>query len=58
MISWLCYSKSGMNLSRGTRQLGVREGKLAVVELRPLLEEGYTHLVISLPTHKHEVTHC
>ena len=44
-----------MNLSRESRRL-VDGFKMTTVQLRPLLEEGYTHLVISLPRQSDKVT--
>uniref|UniRef100_A0A2P2I3Q9 GPI inositol-deacylase n=1 Tax=Hirondellea gigas TaxID=1518452 RepID=A0A2P2I3Q9_9CRUS len=49
---------SGMNLSKNGRLLGgstIKRGKMARVELRPLLEEGYTHLVINIPPTENKV---
>lgn len=59
-MSWLRCSTSAMNLSKKfVRLLGGRgddRAKFAEVQLRPLLEEGYTHLVINVPSSEDKVT--
>ena len=49
---------SGANLSKHGRLLGGknRKSKMVDITLRPLIEEGYTHLVVSVPPSEHPVT--